>query len=880
MLFEWLAREGGVIFSWWLLVTLAGLAVAPLALRLLSGLPGRGILLVRPLGLLLIAMLFWLLAMFGFVRNDVSGMALAYAVVAVIGLVAYFSGERINLRAILRSHRGAILVSEILFAVALIAWTVYKAYQNDAFTTEKPMELAFLSSIMRGSTFPPADPWFAGYSISYYYLGYVIAAMLSTLSGVSSGVGFSMIDALLFALVAYTVFSVVYSLVRSRSADRSEADTSGEEAGSLSRRPARSPTGRAPGSGVAIAAALLGTVFVVILSNFTLALVEVPYQTGTTQDYLSIWNMNERQQPQSFGEGHTGALDQWGNWWWFRAARAVSDRNLDGVHNEVIDEFPAFSFVLSDNHPHVLSLPFSAMTVGLALNIVLTRRRPNSRETFLYGLVVGGLIFLNTWDGAIYLIALAGAEALRRVIVGEDGRLTRQDWFSIAGFAGSLLAIGVIAMFPFLVSFRSQLAGILPNLLNPTMFNQFFLMFGPFLFLLLPFLLVEIWRARDRVNWSLGLAVGFGFLLLLALAMILFTAVGALIPGTSGSLNAIIDANGGTASTLIAILAKRLTHLPTALLLTLILSLVAARLFPRNDLESETVSQSDEPDDEPAPPVRRIISYPATTGFVLLLIALGAALALTPEFVYLRDNFGNRMNTVFKFYYQAWMVWGIASAYAVYSIFGDSRQGAPSPAVRAAYSGLLALVLVMGIPYIFMAGYSRAFIESGRIYNPNQPSVTLDGAQSYLSFGAISGDDMAALDCLSNLVQDNHAVVVQAVGDPYHGAFGTAATLKGIPVLFNWYGHEDQWRGSILPVLLGSRMSDIDLIYGDPTWNSTRAILQRYGVNYVFVGSAERNKYGDRLINAEYKLRDNLEMVCNYGSTQVYRVPDSVLAED
>ena len=38
---------------------------------------------------------------------------------------------------------------------------------------------------------------------------------------------------------------------------------------------------------------------------------------------------------------------------------------------------------------------------------------------------------------------------------------------------------------------------------------------------------------------------------------------------------------------------------------------------------------------------------------------------LLPEFVYVRDLFGTRMNTVFKLYYQGWLLLGIGSAYGI-----------------------------------------------------------------------------------------------------------------------------------------------------------------------------------------------------------------------
>mgnify|MGYP001179610062 CR=1 FL=1 len=55
MLTDWLAREGWIIFNWWLLATLAGVAVLPLCLRFLSGLPDRGYTLARPAGMLIVS---------------------------------------------------------------------------------------------------------------------------------------------------------------------------------------------------------------------------------------------------------------------------------------------------------------------------------------------------------------------------------------------------------------------------------------------------------------------------------------------------------------------------------------------------------------------------------------------------------------------------------------------------------------------------------------------------------------------------------------------------------------------------------------------------------------------------------------------------------
>ena len=128
-----------------------------------------------------------------------------------------------------------------------------------------------------------------------------------------------------------------------------------------------------------------------------------------------------------------------------------------------------------------MALPFALLAMGLALNVLLAAQRPDWMRTLFYGICVGSLVFLNTWDAPIYIMALVGADALRRFM--QRGRWLADDWVEMIAFGGALLVITVVAYSPFLIGFRSQLAGVLPNVINPTHFPQLFLMFGPFFFL-------------------------------------------------------------------------------------------------------------------------------------------------------------------------------------------------------------------------------------------------------------------------------------------------------------------------------------------------------------------------------------------------------------
>jgi uncharacterized membrane protein len=119
--------------------------------------------------------------------------------------------------------------------------------------------------------------------------------------------------------------------------------------------------------------------------------------------------------------------------------------------------------------------------------------------------------------------------------------------------------------------------------------------------------------------------------------------------------------------------------------------------------------------------------------FVFILIFTGLALTLVVEFIYLRDSFGVRMNTVFKFYYQAWVMLGLASAYGTWWLLDRLKK----PAVRTVFAAGAVLFIGLGLVYTLMAIPSRAGDFTG---SPN-----LDGASS---IAQNNPDDWAAIQWL------------------------------------------------------------------------------------------------------------------------------------
>ncbi len=867
MVFDWLAREGWIVLVWWVLVTLAGAAALPACTRLLGGLPDRGYTLARAVGLLMTGFVFWLLGSLGFLRNTPGNIVLSWLIVGGLSLIIYFRGvDRVDWKSWWRENRGVVITGELLFIGLLLGWSLVRAHLPDLRTTEKPMDLMFLSSIMRSPTFPPNDGWMADYSISYYYFGYFISAMLSKLSNISSTLGYSMTVALVVALTGLGGFGVGYNLIQAR--QNTVLDSRSVRWKSLS-------------------GGLLAMVMIVFMGNFQVPLVEFPYQTRIAPEwYLQLTGTQatttypEREVARAAGIPDSepitlnpGSIDvtQWGierrGWWWFRASRVLNDYDLTGQvmpnwYAQPIDEFPQFSFLLADNHPHVTALPFVLLALGMSLNLILLGRSPQKGEILFYGFGVGALVFLNTWDGPIYIITLVGADGVRRLIRNQ-GRLGLSDLFGMAGFGIALVALTVIFYLPFLISFRSQAAGLLPNVITPTFFSHFFIMFGPFLLVLLMYLLKESLHVREWMNWSMGIRTALGVVGILVLVMLSLILVALLfVPEALGLVNQFVAPFGGLSGALPSILGRRLVTLPTTLVLILMLVIVSARLFPR-------VFHSSEVNDDLSDRTQRmVVNYSPSTGFTLLIIAIGAGLILVPEFFYLRDQFSTRINTVFKFYYQAWIVFSLASSFAIYTLLFDMSARIQRTVFRVTSGVVVAVVILAGLWFPVYGIYDRMFLESGRARSENPAPLSMDGGSQM-----ISSSDYEAITCWMGQLGDRVPVVVEALGGAYNPSFGRVAAISGVPSLLGWENHERQWRGSTYDAAVGTRATDIPNLYTDMRWEEAQAIIQRYDIEYIFFGSSERQQYGSA---GEEKFIEYLEPVCSSssGSSSVfYRVP-------
>ncbi|MFH1445996.1 MAG: DUF2298 domain-containing protein, partial [Chloroflexota bacterium] len=321
--------------------------------------------------------------------------------------------------------------------------------------------------------------------------------------------------------------------------------------------------------------------------------------------------------------------------------------------------------------------------------------------------------------------------------------------------------------------------------------------------------------------------------------------------------------------------------------------------------------------------ITETISHPVNpmTLFVLLLILWGVLLTIGPEFVYLRDQFAVRMNTIFKFYFQTWILWSLAAGYAIIVLWRKSSRWS------VLINGLLGLVGILSIFSVWVTlapGYldTNSFtsfddklfgvypqdwaiaavglifialiigtlirkkwlwalriviiwtISLGLVYpiialwnktggfNP-YGGFTLDGTAYYR---IVSSDQMDAVDWLKEAPLGVMVEAVSPTGGSYTG-YARVSTLSGMPTVLGWIGHVLQWRGG--GEEMGTRQADIEILYSTSSWTDAKLIIDKYNIRYIYIGDLERSTY---LINEE-KFQMQLQAVFINSNAIIYEVP-------
>ncbi|GAB4481231.1 MAG: hypothetical protein Kow00124_28770 [Anaerolineae bacterium] len=889
----WSRIQPLTVIAWWLVIAAIGWLAFPILYVLLPGLPDRGYPLARVLGLLITAWLAWLLASAGVLRWG-AGAILAALLALALASAALAWPRRAELIAWLRGRRGSIIRVEIMLGVLYLAFVLIRLGNPDLwhpyFGGEKPMDLAYLNAVLNSTRFPPYDPWFAGSTIKYYYFGFVIVGLPIKLLGIPSTLAYNLVIPTLFALTGGAAFSAAYNLIAPPTAapDPPAAHSSLTLREALRRWPAvdagelahafqagtgqiiRSIAGtpqRAAGVGAMLMAVVLGNLGQIRTALWALAELGAGEPLWAVRPFPALSDMLAGLRRLS--EPGTVLPLNIGQWYW--NATRIIPVPIDEAGNPLevgpISEFPFFTFLYADLHAHMIALMLTLLVVVWGIGLVrgaVQEAQSGDRRSLLFrlgelligALTIGALRATNTWDWPTYVL-------VGLVVVALAHARRRADGPALACLlAGGLGAAGVgLLLFAFTQSMGggTSSTGRLPLLLA-----------GAGLGFLMGYaagVLITGARRADRRDddpdglrtWITlpgialqgTLVVGLGHVLFLPYHRNTSLQFNSFYPWTGSHVPAwtylfihglpLFIIASWLAAELIEWLRadartgrlarRRMVPLLFAGLLLAAGAILLGRVYPVLLIVTPLIGLALVLYVRPGQVIEKRL--------VLLLMMLALALSVMVEVIVIEGDIG-RMNTVFKFYLQVWMLLAVSAGAALGWLWPLLRRLGEQP--RTAWAGMLALL-------VFLAGLYPLLATRAKVLDRWAPEAphTLDG-MAYMPYAtrgeagvwfSLQGDYYAL-----RWLQDSIAgapVVLEAHTVEYN--WGSRVSIyTGLPTVIGWSNHQRQQRPPE-SMEVGRRAALVQEAYDTPSIGRAREILEEMGVDLIMVGELERAYY-------------------------------------
>jgi len=775
----------GHLIYWWFISLIIGVIAFPISYYLFRNSYDKGYMFSKITGLFIIGYLSWLI---GFINFSAASVIFVMLLVAAASAWVFMQCGK-EILDFFSAKFALVLITELFFFLVIFSYAFSKMYHPDIEGQEKFMDFAFMNSVGKANHMPPYDPWMAGSGlyISYYYFGYVMMGLIQKLSFIPNGMAYNIALAYLYALSAIGIVGLLFNLTKN------------------------------------YIIGFFAFVFLLLLGNLD----------GLRQ----LMNLK------------LGGFFSGFNWW--NSTRIMDYENYDYT----ITEFPFFSFLLGDMHPHQMAIPF----VLLALNIGLTYIKTEAKEMFkvtveklgfiiFSGLVLGGLWFLNSWDFPTYFFVTALCIISNKYARDEKLEAGYKDMLYTLGI---ILGVGIVAYLPFTALFKSQVKGIGLVTVN-TKVSDYIIIFGIMLFPVLSFVTTRVlnWVESFRITGSkskkrelfcprcgsqfregkticgqCGYMISGDELYLGGLdvapkktndiASMFFKFLSDPLSGRDKRVYvySLTAAGIAVALTVYKSLVDKVNPGLTTGLLFIILSVLVLLLITKTELKENQ--------------------------FVLILIFTAIFATWGTEIFRVVDGFNDnvklrRMNTVFKFYYQAWIMLSVAAAYSFFWV-NHFYLNFKSRITRYAWNTVFGILIAFGLLYTI--GGTAVRTDGFKNY------MTLDGTDFLRGFsydGRMSAyGDYQAIDWIKHNIKGT-PVILEACGGSYT-EYARVASFTGLPTVIGWPWHETQWRGTGDEA--SRRENDVREIYETTDLNRAAELMKKYNVKYVYMGALEKDKY-------------------------------------
>ncbi len=686
------------VFIWWLSLFLMGILTFPIIQKVLRNFGDQSYLFSKIFALVLLTYLTWIL-------SHLFSYSLATIVLALV--IILFCSILVQRKYALKLNIRSVVEGELIFGLIFLLFLLIRAFRPEiggldiGMVGEKWMDFAFLNGVGRSDSFPPIDPWFSSRVIDcYYYFGYLATSIMIKITTIKASIAYNLAVATYAGLLGSAVFGIATNLCRMWGS---------------------APQPRKPCKGLK-SCGWIAVLLVLFVGNLGIL---APLWIEMSKD-LNLFRVL--------------STPNFSYFW-------VPSR----VVPEGITEFPFFTYILGDLHPHLVAMPFQMLVLALLLEIFTEKNFFKNRFMLIFlPLSMGFLIPLNSWDYFIYAMLLLGI-----IVVKVRGVGIRR---SLIYFCG-LILLSLVLYVPFFLDFHPKaIEGIELVTGSRTPLYSLATMFGLFLFVLFSWLLTELGK-----------------------------------------------------------------HV----------------------LSKESVKKEDS------------LIY-----FIHLLILFGVVAILIPEVVYFKSGFYSsaidRGNTIFKFYLQAWLLLGIATAFIACQL----KEKIERKRLKVVFFTVFALLLIISAlyPVLSVNSWTRGF----------SAVPTLDGS-AYMNERNDYKGEYQAIEWLNENVDVKDGIILEAVEDDEHRTDycrpGRISASTGLQTVIGWPSHQYLWRRD---EEVWRRANDVREIYSTDNIPLALSLLERYNVSYVYVGRLERDLYEEKgLIKFE---SIHFEEVFSRDEVKMYRV--------
>ena len=513
-------------------------------------------------------------------------------------------------------------------------------------------------------------------------------------------------------------------------------------------------------------------------------------------------------------------LDFW------RSTRFIGPEDAGPIH-----EFPYFTFLYGDLHAHQIALPLTLAVLLVALNLMRSLRAAPHRVPWpsvaIAGVLIGMLRATNTWDFPPY-----AAIVVLALVLGSAHGLLRFERRSIQALVLSVLAFGIIvqlSFWPYLQRYQLFYTGVDP-VRAKTALSQYLTIHGLFLFLagsLLAWYLVRAARrAATRRARTLVTEPGYYGMLLPLGGFSAFSSLSSWLLAAAAALGVVLLISG----------------YPTRGFIVFGIGAAAGAC----------------------------IGYwrRADRAFHAALIAAALFATLIPEFVALQGDVG-RMNTVFKFYLQAWVLLAIASAVAVGWLTRAASRDGFLRQLRPAWVAVATLLVLATLAYPLLASEGKIGLRFADL------PLSLNGMQFMDSAEYRDNDrdlnlpaDAKAIRWLQDNVQGT-PVVLEGRSPVYRWG-SRISNYTGLPTILGWDVHQGQQRAGFSP-MLQERQADVERAYASANPQEALSVLRKYGVRWIVVGGLERAYYPGPGLD-KFRGMPELRLAYDADGVQIYEV--------